>query len=466
MMPIQRSMRASPHLAVVAACFAAFHALALPTWTTFDLKARSSPGTTPGFNLPAGTSLYGQSVALDADGSLAIHVLREDDDAFFVAPPGSATGSIVFATTVEQSDHVDLRGGILATASLFFPPGGAQTRNTSDGSLAQDFPAGGPENATIVRGIRVLGAHAIAYRTTAGGVDKLLIDSFDSEAGRRQRVVASTGDAYSHLFIPATNDSRQMAVAANLASGEAAVLRFDADGTPTTIAQTGTTWDGISSAVGINDAGMVAFFARRSADQVFELLVSDGTTAPRRIAQVGDLGTTDIGFTSAAPAINAAGVVVFRARDAAGDAIFAGDGTDLVRVIGDGDTITTDLGAKALGFDFPLTGREALSGGVALNDANQLAFAAVLENGTIALVRADAASTPACQADLDNNGDISDGLNPDGGIDIADFIAFLNLFEAGDTRGDLDDGSGAGLPDGGVDIADFVFFLVHFEAGC
>jgi|GEM_PF-1016336 len=73
-----------------------------------------------------------------------------------------------------------------------------------------------------------------------------------------------------------------------------------------------------------------------------------------------------------------------------------------------------------------------------------------------------------CPADLDNDGDASNGLNPDGGVDINDLLVFLGMFEAGAAGADLDnDGDpAAGNPDGGVDINDLLFFLAHFESGC
>jgi hypothetical protein len=71
-----------------------------------------------------------------------------------------------------------------------------------------------------------------------------------------------------------------------------------------------------------------------------------------------------------------------------------------------------------------------------------------------------------CYADLDNDGILDNGGNPDGGVDINDLLYFLVGFEAGLPVVDLDNGSGTGTPDGGVDINDLLFFLVRFEGGC
>jgi hypothetical protein len=77
-------------------------------------------------------------------------------------------------------------------------------------------------------------------------------------------------------------------------------------------------------------------------------------------------------------------------------------------------------------------------------------------------------STPACPADLDDNGNVEDGGTPDGAITIDDLLYFLVAFENGSVAADLDnDGEPTvGTPDGAVTIDDLLFFLVRFEGGC
>ncbi len=73
----------------------------------------------------------------------------------------------------------------------------------------------------------------------------------------------------------------------------------------------------------------------------------------------------------------------------------------------------------------------------------------------------------ACPADLDSDGDLANGLTPDGAVDISDLLAFLGAFEAGDARVDLDgDGVEPPNPDGGVDVSDLLYFLLRYGAGC
>lgn len=448
-------------------------AWALPTWNSIVLQARSAPDAQgpAGFNLPAGTSLYGNSVALDSDGTVAILVLREDDEGVFVGREGA--GSMVFTTTDAYASSIDLRGGLIALAFQSAAPGGAELRSiATGGALVRAFPAGGTEDVSILRGLHILDDHTLAYRSTnlAQNIDKLVIDTFDPTSGTRtQQLIAQTGAVYEFMFDPAVNDARQVAAVVNLSPTVSQVVRFEPGGQATVLAATGagSTWSGFSSNVAINATGLVAFYAQRASDNVYELLVADGSAnPPRRIAQVGQLGIIDLGFGDTRPSINAAGLVAFRARDSAGDALFVGDGAELVRVVGDLSTLPTDLGQRPLGFDFDLTGREALSGGVAINDANQLAFAGILDNGTIGLFVASTNTTPTCPADLDDDGQPSTGLNPDGAVTIEDLIAFLVLFEDGNVGGDLDDGTQTGTHDGAVTIDDLIFFLIRFENGC
>jgi hypothetical protein len=58
-------------------------------------------------------------------------------------------------------------------------------------------------------------------------------------------------------------------------------------------------------------------------------------------------------------------------------------------------------------------------------------------------------ATAPCRADLDG----------DGVLDIFDFLAFGNFFDAGDPRADFDG-------DGVLDIFDFLAFGNEFDAGC
>ena len=60
-----------------------------------------------------------------------------------------------------------------------------------------------------------------------------------------------------------------------------------------------------------------------------------------------------------------------------------------------------------------------------------------------------AVSLDACSADLDGDGELT----------VFDFLAFQNLFDAGDPRADLDG-------DDSLTLFDFLAFQDAFDAGC
>lgn len=92
------------------------------------------------------------------------------------------------------------------------------------------------------------------------------------------------------------------------------------------------------------------------------------------IARVGVAGITTIDFFG--PAIDDAGRVVFRGRDATGRALFVGDGTNLRRVIGQGDRVMTDRGLAQLGQNDPNI--EIFSGRPNVNAVGDIAYIAGL----------------------------------------------------------------------------------------
>jgi hypothetical protein len=71
----------------------------------------------------------------------------------------------------------------------------------------------------------------------------------------------------------------------------------------------------------------------------------------------------------------------------------------------------------------------------------------------------------ACEADFDD-GTFSG--TRDGGVTIEDLVYYLEIYDQGDVRADLDDGSGrgGGHPDGAITIDDLLYFLERYEIGC
>lgn len=432
---------------------------ALPTYSTFALQARSGLSGAPGFNLPPDGSLESQTPDIDAAGFVAIRLLKPAGDAIFVGP-GDGTGGLVINGPTEYSGTINLDStrGLLALALL---GGGAEVRNLQ-GTLLLNYPIGGPQSISAVSGVHLGDGSSLLYRSVAGGVQKLVRDD-TSGPTRQTTLLLQTNLIFTSIFQPAGANGRIACVTNTIGDGSSVIRVGPTAADLATIASTGLTYTGFVEGIGINSAGTVAFTAHIAADGSFALLVSDGSST-QTYARVGDLGMLDAGFVATPPSINTSGLVAFRARDANGDAIFVADGVNVARVIGDGDSIQTDLGPVLLGFDSPVEGRQAFGGGITLNDANQIVFNAYLANGTMGVFIAQPDPiVPACPADVDDG---SGTGTRDGGVDINDLLYFLIQFEQGGSDADLDNGSGTGVPDGAVTIDDLLFMLVHFENGC
>ncbi|MEZ6317756.1 MAG: GC-type dockerin domain-anchored protein [Phycisphaerales bacterium] len=426
----------------------------VPTSWTYELLCRSSldPGT-PAFNLPYPSSLSSQYVSLDETGGVAIRVFlssaTETEGIFYGS--GGAGGLIITAYNADDpvwSTYLDVRNGRLCLADGGFD-GGANVYDTA-GTLEHAYPAGGSQGVSGLSSPTMTSDGAICYRADFGFTgDKIVTDEFIASV-RTQTLIADTfSGTYTYLFSPAMNDARQIVANTIPASGPSRrIVRFEAGGGATTIAETGTTYNSFVNSTGLAQDGEVAFSARRSADSVWEVVRADGSG----VTVIADGSNADINSSSLAnfpPVVNSDGWVAFRATDAsAATALWVGDGTDLVKLAEYGQLIDTDLGPIPLGFDFGSgTGKQVMNGVIDINDAGQVAFAAFLENGTIGVFVATPA--PACPADLDGSGTLN----------LDDVNLFANAFAAGDLLADVD-GNGV------LNLDDVNTFALSFVAGC
>ena len=189
------------------------------------------------------------------------------------------------------------------------------------------------------------------------------------------------GSPYNFLFTPSFDNLRRIAGVVRVAAAAPVVEHrevrlFDSTGASSLIAidrsgNAASPYIGFDNGVGLSNNGTVAFVA--TLDGNVRSVQRGSASGVVEIARVGVGGITEIEFF--APAINDSGLVVFRGRDANGQAIFVGDGSILRRVIGKGDAVATDLGAGRVGQhdDSPVFG-----GGVAINAEGTLAFTAAL----------------------------------------------------------------------------------------
>lgn len=420
------------------------------TWT-FALQCRSSlDPNIPAFNLPQGSSLSSQSVALDDDGGVAIRVI--------LGIPGATEGIFYgldgaggLIHTVNDPDPVyssglALRNGRVALSFLLSPSHIAETRDTA-GVLIHTFPVGGPEGVTGASSISITADGAVGYRGDFGSADKNLFDEY-IDGVRTQTQVANTFDGnYSFLFSPRVNDARQMAGKVFPQAGGQAVIRWEPGGNATTIASTAETYNTFVNSTALSQNGLVAYSGRRSADSVWQIAYA-GDAAETVVAQGGQMGINNSSIANFPPVVNSDGWVAMRPSDAESTALYVGDGTTLRKLVEFGQMIDTDLGPLPLGFDFGGgTGKQVMNGNIAINDAGQIAFAAFLANGTIGVFVAtpDAGCTP--------------DFTGDGTLDFFDVQAFLDAFSDQAPAADLND-------DGLFDFFDVQAFLDAFSAGC
>jgi len=430
----------------------------VPSEWTFELQCRSSldPSIAP-FNLPMFSSLSSQYVALDEDGTVAIRAFIGSggiSEGVFVGK-GGVGGLALSVNSVDPfwTTQISLRNGLMAVGDGGFT-GGATVYDTS-GNLVQRFDIGGSQGTSGFGTTHVTTDGAVCYRGDFGFVgDKTVVDEFVGGV-RTQRLVAdSFTGAYTFLLAPKINDARQVAMNTIPASGPSRrIVRFEADNTPTTIAETGAVYNSFVNSIGLSQGGLVAFSARRASDSVWTINQGDGAST----VAVGTGNDPDIVNSSIAnfpPVVNDDGWVAFRATDGTNNstALWVGDGTDRVKLVEFGQMITTDLGDLPLGFDFGGgTGRQVMNGIVAINNSGQVAFAGFLQNGTIGVWVATPVFDEPCKADF---------AEPFGELNFFDVAAYIGAYNAGDPAADL------AAPFGALNFFDVAAYIAAYNAGC
>ena len=423
----------------------------VPTQWTFELQCRSSldEATVP-FNLPFPSLLSSQYVSIGEGGDVAIRVILAGQEGVFYGQGG--TGGMIFTAPAPVdpvwSTTLDLRNGMIAIELGGFGDG-AQLFNTS-GALLENFSGGGSEGVSSVSSVTLASDGAVCYRGDFGSQDKLVTDQF-VDGVRTQTTIADTfsGD-YTFIFSPEMNDARQIVTSTIPANGPSRrVVRFDALGVPTTVAETGPVWNAVVNSTAIAQNGDVAFSARQTSGSIWKVNHWDGS-ATTTIASGDNADIQSSSIANFPPVVNSNGWVAFRASDISNDAtaIWVGDGESLVKLIEFDQLIDTDLGPLAMGIDFGgFDGKQVTSGVIDINNAGQVAFSAFLRNGTIGVFVA----TPVigCAADI----------NGDGELDFFDISAFLTAFSASDPVADF-------TGDGGFDFFDISAFLTAFSGGC
>ncbi|MEN1704351.1 MAG: GC-type dockerin domain-anchored protein [Planctomycetota bacterium] len=268
-------------------------------------------------------------------------------------------------------------------------------------------------------------------------------------------VPVAVDDSLPFTFLNSTigwNESQEMSCRGNRAGAANGVFLFSSEGSVVPavlegdVSPSGDTVTGFLNGTDINDSGRIAVNAFTSGgDEILGVDASfSGGTTVTVYADEDDGIVSDIAFFN--PRINNDGWIVFRGFNAAGEqAVFVGDGVDLLEIAAVGTQVDTDAGTATI------TG---FSGGVDINDVGQaLVNAALATPGGAslgrAIIRVDIGGQNNCPADV----------NGDGELTPADFnawvIAFNGQLPACDQNGD-----------GLCNPADFNAWVVNFNAGC
>jgi hypothetical protein len=385
-------------LAVVS--LASASALASGYWPVsydYDLRARANLLVNPtgSFNVPHGSTFNSTTVSMNASGAVASKISSVGGTAslqgIFYAPTAATGGVATVGPDIDTalwSDVVLGDSGRIALPVSLSAANGIYFRDPSDApgvQLLTNLPAG----ATSFGGLTVRSGNVTGFRANVAGNSLV---SFDPAANSLATHASQTANGYSFIFTPHMNNPRLMvARVTNPAAGSSAddqVRTFSASGQTQLIVSEGQSIPdfGIVQAFEsnpvINDVGDVAVIIRNTASvrTLFRISADGQTFTPIATASTTNPPGGVRGFAFFTPAINNHGAVAFRATEVSSidpsstDAVFIGDGTNLLKVVGERMQVPADIGLAQIGQE--TLSSPAFAGGIALNDRNQVAFTA------------------------------------------------------------------------------------------
>jgi hypothetical protein len=362
---------------------------ALPDYLVFQLQARSSP--TGNFNLPSGASINSATVDLSDAGLVSIRValptgIPGDDFTRHVFVGSNGAGFVVSEGPVGSlvSDPRTSPDGKVWYA-VNFAGGNAQAGiyryNPADLSTVRI--TGLPLGTSSYEAPRANAAGQIGYRASFASGRAWVSFSAGSVAVHAAEQSIDAGSPYGFLFTPSFDENRVIVGKVLLVANAYNQIRSIDDRAATQIlvrsnAENGSPYFAFDNSPALSpNSRRVAFIANlgSGANPVRGVFRYDPPGSIVEIARTGTQGLSAIEFFG--PAINDDGLVAFRGVDSNGlQAIFVGDDSTLRRVIGRGDTITTDLGLGQIDQETPAS--PAFSGGVSINDNGDIAFSPTL----------------------------------------------------------------------------------------
>ena len=346
----------------------------LVSTTTAQLPEYDSPiiygrtGVTS-FNMPNGSSLSSPTISIDDQGDVAL-------DVNFVGNTGNAgvfygtqqANMVTAAIVYNASDIITGDPTLNGQQQTVFTVGLDSDLFLYDAKLQTTTPLNFPLGVSGSSGLTLDADQQIGGRLRFGfdgdvygtfpvqdsGFPSLQVYAADSDA--------DASSPYSFLYTPdmsrgAVPNPRRIAAKVSTTAGfDFEEIRiFEADGTSTLIAVE-TEIDPMSpfsefvtNSVTISDDGSkVAFQAIDTQGVSGIYCYDDNTQAITRVGSESDEIVATIDIFS--PDVNNAGTVVFRGDDSLGlSSVFVGDGSTLIRLGGEGDSVLTDLGKRQLG---------------------------------------------------------------------------------------------------------------------
>jgi hypothetical protein len=428
----------------------------VPTYAAPSLQLRSN--IVDGFNLPPNSTFNSGTPALGDDGSVAMRLIVVGDTgrSGIWRGPGDGTGAVIAEA---PTDLLTGDAAIAADGSVIFEIFDVFSegifRVGPGGGTPELFVApGGPFNLDFFSDPRPLAGGGLAFRGGNFAGDRWIRFTPGKGGGTQESLLAENDPGIGFIFVPDADDAGRIIGKVRLGSTSGSspdeIRRYDAPGSFVVLAEdadadAASPFSAFDNSVGATPDGRATFTANLVGGGRGVFLAGDDGIVT--IATTADRLVSDISFFR--PVGNAAGVVAFRGTDGAGlDAIFVGDGTTLMRLVGEHDLIDTDLG---LGRIDQNDGSVTFGGNPAIDADGSVAFAATLtpadddqiEWGTGMFV---ARATPA--------GDPAD-VNGDGTVDFDDLLAVLAAFGTDDPDADVDG-------DGTVEFDDLLAVLAAF----
>ncbi len=367
---------------------------ALPTYAAPQLQARTNLLVNDeGWNLPPGSSFNSITASINENGTVAfpVQVVPIDgnlsDTGVGIWSGANGVGGIV-QTHRAPAEFISDRVGINRDGKIvYYTHGDAYRLWIYDPAAAASAPVNTlPITPNSFNGQTINADGVIGYRAGLPGGSGLASTGAGSSVLHIVDNGIDPGSPYSYIYTPSMNDSRRIAAKVsvgppgNFSKDEIRV--FDTGGAYETLAVDTDTdptspFVAFDNTVSMNAIGEVAVVVRLAAGNqraVYRLTPTGAGVQATPIARVDPAGPI-LELDAFAPVINVHGMVAFRARDAQGQAIYVGDGENLLRIAGKGDRVQTDLGTGQLGQHDT---SPVFSGAPGLNDNGDVVFVAGL----------------------------------------------------------------------------------------